>query len=76
MRPIRFQCVGVWISSAHHFMFDHTYTRFLLALYVLERKYWVYRGLCLYVRLIAYYTEWPKKMYPLFTHQYLWNKFK
>jgi hypothetical protein len=22
------------------------------------------------------YTEWPKKMYKLFTHQYLWNKFK
>ena len=22
------------------------------------------------------YTEWPKKMYTLFTHQYLWNKFK
>ena len=21
-------------------------------------------------------TEWPKKMYTLFTHQYLWNKFK
>ena len=23
-----------------------------------------------------FYTEWPKKMYTLFTHQYLWNKFK
>ena len=22
------------------------------------------------------YREWPKKMYTLFTHQYLWNKFK
>ena len=22
------------------------------------------------------YTEWSKKMYTLFTHQYLWNKFK
>jgi hypothetical protein len=22
----------------------------------------------------AIYTEWPKKMYTLFTHQYLWNK--
>ena len=22
------------------------------------------------------YTEWPKKMYTLFIHQYLWNKFK
>ena len=22
------------------------------------------------------YTEWPKKMYTLFTQQYLWNKFK
>ena len=22
------------------------------------------------------YTEWPKKMYTLFTHQYLWNTFK
>ena len=22
------------------------------------------------------YTEWPKEMYTLFTHQYLWNKFK
>ena len=22
------------------------------------------------------FTEWPKKMYTLFTHQYLWNKFK
>ena len=22
------------------------------------------------------YTEWPQKMYTLFTHQYLWNKFK
>ena len=22
------------------------------------------------------HTEWPKKMYTLFTHQYLWNKFK
>ena len=21
-------------------------------------------------------TEWPKKMFTLFTHQYLWNKFK
>ena len=21
-------------------------------------------------------TEWPKKIYALFTHQYLWNKFK
>jgi len=21
-------------------------------------------------------TEWPKKMYTLFNHQYLWNKFK
>ena len=21
-------------------------------------------------------TEWPKKMYTVFTHQYLWNKFK
>ena len=21
-------------------------------------------------------TEWPKEMYTLFTHQYLWNKFK
>ena len=21
-------------------------------------------------------TEWPKKIYTLFTHQYLWNKFK
>ena len=21
-------------------------------------------------------TEWPKKMYTLFTHQYPWNKFK
>ena len=25
---------------------------------------------------ILKYTEWPKKMYTLFTHQYLWNKFK
>ena len=25
---------------------------------------------------IYIYTEWPKKMYTLFTHQYLWNKFK
>ena len=24
----------------------------------------------------AFYTEWPKKMYTLFTHQYLWNKCK
>ena len=23
-----------------------------------------------------HYTEWPKKKYTLFTHQYLWNKFK
>ena len=22
------------------------------------------------------YTEWPKKIYTLLTHQYLWNKFK
>ena len=22
------------------------------------------------------YTEWPQKMYTLFTHQYLWNNFK
>ena len=22
------------------------------------------------------YTEWPQKMYKLFTHQYRWNKFK
>jgi len=22
------------------------------------------------------YAEWAKKMYTLFTHQYLWNKFK
>ena len=22
------------------------------------------------------HTEWPKKMYTLFTHQYLWNKFQ
>ena len=22
------------------------------------------------------YTEWPKEMCTLFTHQYLWNKFK
>ena len=21
-------------------------------------------------------TEWPKNIYTLFTHQYLWNKFK
>ena len=30
------------------------------------------------IALIAHepYTEWPKKMYTLFTHQYLWNKFK
>ena len=26
--------------------------------------------------LWSVYTEWPKKMYTLFTHQYLWNKFK
>jgi hypothetical protein len=25
---------------------------------------------------IYIYTEWPKKMYTLVTHQYLWNKFK
>ena len=25
---------------------------------------------------IKIYTEWPKKMYTLFTHQYLWSKFK
>jgi len=24
--------------------------------------------------IILLYTEWPKKMYTLFTHQYLWNK--
>jgi len=24
----------------------------------------------------AFNTEWSKKMYTLFTHQYLWNKFK
>jgi len=32
-----------------------------------------------YVRVypVSYiYTEWPKKMYTLFTHQNLWNKFK
>jgi len=28
------------------------------------------------VGIVAAYTEWPKKMYTLFTHQYLWNKFK
>ena len=27
-------------------------------------------------KLHMLYTEWPKKMYTLFTHQYLWNKFK
>ena len=53
LRPIGFQCIGVWTSDELHFMFDHTYTRFLLALDMLERKCWVYRGLCLYVRL------WP-----------------
>ena len=26
--------------------------------------------------VVTSYTEWPKKMYTLFTHQYLWNKFK
>ena len=26
--------------------------------------------------LLLLCTEWPKKMYTLFTHQYLWNKFK
>jgi len=26
--------------------------------------------------LVQKYTELPKKMYTLFTHQYLWNKFK
>ena len=31
----------------------------------------------LYIYIYIYiYTEWPKKMYTLFTHQYLWNKFK
>ena len=25
---------------------------------------------------IYIYTEWPKKIYTLFTHQYFWNKFK
>jgi hypothetical protein len=50
-RPIRFQCVGFWTSAELHIMFNHTYTRFLLVLDMLERKYWVW--LCLYVRL------WP-----------------
>jgi hypothetical protein len=30
----------------------------------------------LLIRYCVSYTEWPKKMYTLFTHQYLWNKFK
>ena len=25
---------------------------------------------------MSWHTEWPQKMYTLFTHQYLWNKFK
>jgi len=25
---------------------------------------------------VGVYTEWPKKMYTLFTHQYLWNILK
>ena len=28
----------------------------------------------IYLIYIYIYTEWPKKMYTLFTHQYLWNK--
>ena len=28
------------------------------------------------IRIGNVHTEWPKKMYTLFTHQYLWNKFK
>jgi len=38
--------------------------------YVSWRSGYVYR-----VNAVVY-TEWPKKMYTLFTHQYLWNKFK
>jgi len=30
-----------------------------------------------HVYIITFFnTEWPKKMCTLFTHQYLWNKFK
>jgi hypothetical protein len=29
---------------------------------------------CAVVGTLLVYTEWPKKMYTLFTHQYLWNK--
>ena len=28
------------------------------------------------LRIPAVNTEWPKKMYTLFAHRYLWNKFK
>ena len=45
----------------------------LLAIYTVCVCIYIY----LYTRTYMYiHTEWPKKMYTLFTHQYLWNKFK
>ena len=42
-----------------------------------ERGYtYVFEMCCFRVLDIFTYTEWPKKIYTLFTHQYLWNKFK
>jgi hypothetical protein len=29
---------------------------------------------CIYVCMYVFIYRWPKKMYTLFTHQYLWNK--
>jgi hypothetical protein len=52
------------ISQTHNM---HFYTSQLLCV----KLYVVYLTDCLHV-----YTEWPQKMYTLFTHQYLWNKFK
>ena len=34
------------------------------------------RDSCYIYIYIYIYTEWPQKLYTLFTHQYLWNKFK
>jgi len=41
-----------------------------------SRHYYIIRSVVKSLSSKFSNTEWPKKMYTLFTDQYLWNKFK
>jgi hypothetical protein len=64
------------MKDTRHAMLKQKLLYFRTKIFNSMMQFWFWAQMICNILSFNAYTEWPQKMYTLFTHQYLWNKFK